>query len=251
MAQALEHLRILDLTALWPGPLATVMLADLGADVLRLEAPDRPDLLQFLEPMDAGDAGAAWRMVNRNKRSLALNLKAPGAAAIVAQLVQTYDIVIEQFRPGVLQRLGIDYEELRKDQPRLIWCALTGYGQDGPYRDRAGHDLDFVALSGLASRMSAGPSHPGALIGDAAGGSFPAIISILAAVIQRDRTGLGQFIDVAMADGALWLNAWPAAEALTTGAALPAGAHALEGGSLYGYYRCKDGGYLAMAALEP
>jgi alpha-methylacyl-CoA racemase len=151
MSGALSGLKILDFTALWPGPLATSLLADLGAEVLRVDAPDRSDLLRYLGPFDQDGEGAAYRAVNRNKRSLLLNLKAEGAAEVVQRLVAQYDIVVEQFRPGVLDRLGVGYDALKLLNPRLIWCSITSFGQTGPYRDRPGHDIDFVALSGIAS----------------------------------------------------------------------------------------------------
>ena len=149
---ALASLRVLDFTTLLPGPFATMMLADLGADVLRIEAPNRPDMIRALPPFDKGVS--AWHgVLNRSKRSLALDLKKQGAAAIVERLVGQggYDILIEQFRPGVMERLGLGYERLQAVNPALIYCSITGYGQDGPLRDRAGHDLNFLARSGIMS----------------------------------------------------------------------------------------------------
>jgi len=254
MPLALEGLRILDLTTLYPGPMATVMLADLGADVLRVEAPDRPDLLRYMPPYDASGEGATYRMANRNKRSIALNLKTAGGVAVMKALVQQYDIVIEQFRPGVLDRLGVGYDALRAVQPRLIWCAISSYGQTGPWRDRPGHDINFMALSGIAShtgRPESGPVLSNALIGDVGGGSFGAITGILAAVIYRMNTGAGQFVDISMGDGALWMNGMAVAGALAGNHELHRGAGPLNGGSAYDYYRCRDGGWLAVGALEP
>lgn len=254
MRHALQGLRILDLTTLYPGPIATVMLADLGADVLRVEAPDRPDLLRYMPPYDASGEGATYRMANRNKRSLALNLKAPGSALVMKTLVKHYDIVVEQFRPGVLDRLGVGYEALRAEQPGLIWCAITSYGQTGPWRDRPGHDINFMALSGLAShigRPESGPVLSNALIGDVGGGSFGAVAGILSAVIHRMNTGEGQFVDISMGDGALWMNGMAVAGVLGGDHELLRGAGPLNGGSAYDYYRCRDGEWLAVGALEP
>lgn len=254
MANALSGLKILDFTMLWPGPMATVLLADLGAEVLRVEAPDRPDLLRYMPPYDQDGEGAAYRMVNRNKRSIVLNLKADGAAEVVRRLVQRYDIVVEQFRPGVMDRLGVGYAALREVQPGLIWCAITSYGQTGPWRDRPGHDIDFMAVSGIASHMGRpgqGPSHPGTLVGDVGGGTWPAVTGILAAVIHRFHTGEGQRIDISMADGTLWLNAMAASGVLVGGPDPRPGEDALAGGSAYDYYRTLDGGWLAVGALEP
>src|SRR5690606_26310016 len=146
MTGPLASLRILDFTALVPGPFATMLLADLGTDVVRVESLTRPDLVRHQPPLRDG-LGGWYATLNRSKRSLGLDLKQAGAAAVVRRLVARYDIVVGQNRPGVMERLGLGYEQLRAANPRLIYCALTGYGQDGPYRDRAGHDLNYVALS--------------------------------------------------------------------------------------------------------
>ncbi|NWE68242.1 CoA transferase, partial [Pseudomonas gingeri] len=159
MQGPLASLKVLDFSTLLPGPFASLLLADMGAEVLRIESPSRLDLLRVLPPHDQGTS-AAHAYLNRNKRSLALDLKQPEAVAIVHQLVREYDILLEQFRPGVMDRLGLGYETLKTINPRLIHVAITGYGQTGPYRDRAGHDLNYLALSGLASytgRQDAGP----------------------------------------------------------------------------------------------
>jgi crotonobetainyl-CoA:carnitine CoA-transferase CaiB-like acyl-CoA transferase len=254
MARALAGLRVLDFTTLWPGPLATCLLADLGAEVVRVEAGDRPDLLRYMAPHDRDGEGAAWRMVNRNKRSLQLDLKAPGAAEAVQRLVQRYDVVVEQFRPGVLDRLGVGYEALQQVNPRLVWCAITAWGQTGPWRDRPGHDIDFLAIAGVAHtnrHAESAPSSCAALFGDVAGGTWPAVAGILAAVVQRQATGVGQFVDVAMGDGALWLNAMAASAALAGGHDTDPGNGVLTGGGPYGHYRTRDGRWLAVGALEP
>lgn len=254
MAAALQGLRILDFTSLWPGPLATLVLADLGAQVLRVEAPDRPDLLRYLPPLDGRGEGAAWSMVNRNKRSIVVDLRTAGGRSVVQRLVQHYDIVIEQFRPGVLDRLGVGYAALCALQPRLIWCAITSYGQQGPWRDRPGHDLNFLAVSGLSSHMGRpgqGPSPWTALPADVGGGTWPAVAGVLAAVIERNHTGLGQFVDISMADGALFLNALAVCQALNGGGSQRAGQGVLGGETAYDHYRTRDGRYLAVGALEP
>ena len=254
MPGALEGLKILDFTALYPGPLATQWLADNGADVLRVEAPDRPDLLRWMPPLDSGDKGAAWRAVNRNKRSIALNLKASGAVDVVRKLVAEYDILVEQFRPGVLDRLGLGYDSLRALQPGLIWCAISSYGQTGPWRDRPGHDIDFLATAGVAhhtGRPGQGPTPNGALQGDFGGGTFGAVAGILAAVVHRQRTGQGQLVDVSMADGALWMNMLSVSAALAAGHNAGPATEPLNGGGVYDYYATADGRYLAMGALEP
>lgn len=251
---ALAGLRVLDFTTLYPGPLATMLLADLGADVVRVDAPDRPDLLRFLPPHGADGQGAVYRTVNRNKRSLQLDLKAPGAAGVVKRLVGTWDIVVEQFRPGVMDRLGIGWQALSAANPRLIYCAISAYGQTGPLTDRPGHDINFLALSGLSShlgRAGAGPLPLGTLVGDVGGGTWPAVAGILAAVLHRAGTGEGQRIDISMTDGALLMNAMAACAALSAGEDLQPEGSWLNGGGLYDYYRTRDGRYLSVGALEP
>ena len=254
MSGALTGLRILDFTALYPGPLATQWLADNGADVLRVEAPDRPDLLRWMPPLDSGDKGAAWRAVNRNKRSISLNLKAPGALDVVRTLVAEYDIIVEQFRPGVLDRLGMGYAALQAVQPGLIWCAISSYGQTGPWRDRPGHDIDFLATAGVAhhtGRPGHGPTPNETLPGDFGGGTFGAVAGILAAVVHRQRTGQGQLVDVSMADGALWMNTLSLSAALAAQHDAGPATEPLNGGGVYDYYATADGRWLAMGALEP
>ena len=164
---ALSGLRVLDFTALYPGPLATMLMADLGAEVVRVDAPDRTDMLRWLPPHGADGQGVLYRMVNRNKRSLQVDLKAEGAAALIHRLVTRYDIVVEQFRPGVMDRLGIGWQALRANAPGLIYCAISSYGQTGPLTSRPGHDINFLALSGLShhlGRKGAGPVPLGTLV---------------------------------------------------------------------------------------
>ena len=249
----LHSLKILDFSTLLPGPYATLSMADLGADVLRVEAPNRPDLVRTLEPAD-GYSSAAHSYLNRNKRCLSLDLKRPGAADLVKELVQEYDIVVEQFRPGVMSRLGIGYDELKAANPRLIYCSITGYGQTGPYRDRAGHDCNYLALAGIASYSGSkrtGPTASGFQIADVAGGSLHAVIAILAAVVERQKSGVGQAIDISMTDAAFALNAMTGAGCLVSGRAEGFETHALNGGGFYGYYETSDGRYMSVGSLEP
>jgi len=249
----LEGLKILDFTTLLPGPYATLALADMGADVLRIEAPHRPDLVRQLPPFD-GYSSAAHSYINRNKRSLGLDLKHPGAVELVKELVQDYDIVVEQFRPGVMARLGIGYDELSATNPRLIFCSITGYGQTGTYRDRAGHDINYLALAGISSYTgtnAVGPIPAGFQIADVAGGSLHAVVAILAAVVERLRSGNGQAIDISMTDAAFALNAIIGAGSLASGADPGFETHALNGGGFYGYYRTSDGRYMSVGSLEP
>ena len=206
----------------------------------------------MLPPFDS-DVSAWHSLLNRNKRSITLDLKQPGAAEVVKRLVQRYDIVVEQFRPGVMERLGVGYDALRAANPRLIYCAITGYGQTGPYRDRAGHDLNFMALAGILShsgRAESGPPGLGVQVADVGGGSFGAITGILAAVIQRQLTGIGQMVDVSMFDMALAWNSLAAAEYLASGENPGYENGLLNGGGLYDTYRTSDGRYLAVASME-
>ncbi len=253
MTAPLASLKVLDFSTLLPGPFATMFLADLGADVVRVESPHQPDALRFVPPFDGGTS--AWHaLLNRSKRSMTLDLKKPGASDVVKRLAQTYDIVIEQFRPGVMDRLGIGYEVLRAVNSRLIYCAITGYGQTGPYRDRAGHDLNYLALSGIASytgRREQGPLPLGVQVADVGGGSYNALVGILAAVIHRQQTGEGQFVDISMFDGAVAWNALAASQYFVGGSDPEREGTLLNGGSCYDYYRTSDGCYLSVGSLEP
>ncbi len=249
----LSSLKILDFSTLLPGPYATMTLADLGADVLRVEAPHRPDLIRAMPPLD-GDTSAWHALLNRNKRSITLNLKKPEAVAVVKRLVRRYDIVLEQFRPGVMDNLGIGYNALKAVNSQLIYCALTGYGQTGPYKDRAGHDANYLALSGIMShtgRADSGPLPLGVQIADVGGGSFGAVTGILAAVVHRQQTGEGQFVDISMFDGAVAWNAMPATLYLVGGQNPQPEGMPLNGGSFYDFYRTRDGRYFSVAGLEP
>lgn len=253
MKQPLQGLKILDLSTLLPGPYATMLLADLGAQVLRVESASRPDLVRNMSPQINGQS-AAFCYLNRGKSSLALNLKHPDAVSVIGQLIQEYDILIEQFRPGVMARLGLDYASLKRINPQLIYCSITGYGQTGPYRDKAGHDLNYLALSGAAShlgRKKSGPAPMGLQVADIAAGSHPAVISILAAVIGRQQQGEGSHIDISMADNTLAMQALMAPGALNGEADPQAEGHFLNGGGFYDYYRTADDRFMAVGSLEP
>ena len=227
-------------------------MADLGADVLKVESPTRPDLVRSMPPFD-GEESAAHGMLNRSKRSIALDLKHKAARKIIGELIGNYDILLEQFRPGVMQRLGLDYETLRQINPKLIYCSITGYGQTGPYRDKAGHDINYLSLSGLMSytgRKDSGPLPLGTQVADIAGGSYHAVMGILAAVIHRQMTGEGQSIDISMTDTAIAMNAFAAPQYLI-GKELPERENMLlNGGSFYDFYQTKDGRFLSVGSLE-
>ena len=230
-----------------------MMLADLGAEVLRVESASRPDLVRNMPPQIDGQS-AAFSYLNRGKRSLALNLKHQDAGRVIRELISDYDILVEQFRPGVMARLGLDYDSLKAINPGLIYCSITGYGQTGPYRDKAGHDLNYLALSGAASHMGrkqGGPAPMGLQVADVAAGSHPAVISILAGVIGRHVSGEGCYLDISMADNTLAMQALMAPGALN-GADDPGPEdNFLNGGGFYDYYRTADDRYFSVGSLEP
>jgi crotonobetainyl-CoA:carnitine CoA-transferase CaiB-like acyl-CoA transferase len=253
MLGPLASLKVLDFSTLLPGPFASLLLADMGAEVLRIESPSRTDLLRVLPPHDEG-VSASHAYLNRNKRSLALDLKQPAALDVVKQLLKDYDIVLEQFRPGVMERLGLGYEALKAINPKLIYVSITGYGQTGPYKDRAGHDINYLALAGLASytgRTDSGPLPLGMQVADIAGGSLHGVIGLLAAVIARQQTGQGQHLDVSMTDCVFSLNAMAGAGYLACGEEPGREQQMLNGGSFYDYYRSRDGRWLSVGSLEP
>ncbi|MEX5582666.1 CaiB/BaiF CoA transferase family protein [Pseudomonas lurida] len=253
MSGPLASLKVLDFSTLLPGPFASLMLADMGAEVLRIESPTRMDLLRVLPPLDQGTS-ASHAYLNRNKRSLALDLKQAEALEIVRALVKEYDIVLEQFRPGVMERLGLGYEALKSINPRLIYVSITGYGQTGPYKDRAGHDINYLALAGVASytgRQGSGPLPLGVQLADVGGGSLHAVVGLLAAVVARQHSGVGQYLDVSMTDCSFSLNAMAGAGYLACGVEPGWENHVLNGGSFYDYYRSRDGRWLSVGSLEP
>ena len=254
MARPLSSLKILDFTTLLPGPFATMMLADMGADVLRIEAPHLPDTVRSMQPRDSQGLSAWHGLINRNKRSAAFDLKKPESIEIIKKLILTYDIVVEQFRPGVMARLGLDYETLKAINPRLIYCSITGYGQTGPLRDRAGHDINYLALAGVLShtgRRDSGPAGLGVQIADIGGGSFGAITGILAAVIQRQVEGIGQQVDISMFDLAVGWNSLAMSECFVGARVRGFEDMSLNGGSYYDVYQTADGRYLSVGSLEP
>jgi len=252
-ALPLQGLRVLDLSRLLPGPYASLVLADLGADVVKLEDPAGGDYLRWMPPM-AGEQSGWFHALNRNKRSLALDLRRPEGPAVLLRLARRFDVVVESFRPGVMDRLGVGYQALSRENPRIVLCSISGYGQDGPYRDRAGHDIDYVALAGVLA-VNGPPERPvplGVQVADVAGGSWPAVAGILAALLGRAATGRGAHVDIAMAEGALAMLALQQGAANARGTPLRRGGEQLNGGSAcYAVYRAKGGGFVALGALEP
>lgn len=248
----LSGVRVLDLSRLIPGPFATLVLADMGATVDKVEDTGGGDYLRHTPPQIAGDAGA-FHALNRGKRSLVLDLKKPAGRDALLRLLAGYDVLFEQFRPGVLDRLGLSHASLRERFPKLIICALTGYGQTGPLAHRAGHDLNYLARAGLLGFMGpagAPPTVPGFQLADVSGGMW-AVIAILAALRERERTGAGAVLDVAMVDGVLGF-ASAAFGSLFAGVAPARGDDALTGGlAIYSAYATKDGEAVTLGALEP
>ena len=253
MQGPLSSLKVLDFSTLLPGPFASLLLADMGAEVLRVESPSRMDLVRVLPPHDGG-VSASHAYLNRNKRCIALDLKKSEAVEMVKQLVAEYDIVLEQFRPGVMDKLGVGYEALKAINPKLIYVSITGYGQSGPYKDRAGHDINYLALAGIASytgRRETGPLPLGIQAADIAGGSLHGVIGLLAAVIQRQATGQGQQVDISMTDCAFSLHGMAGAGYLAAGVEPAMENQALNGGSFYDYYRTRDSRWFSVGSLEP
>jgi crotonobetainyl-CoA:carnitine CoA-transferase CaiB-like acyl-CoA transferase len=250
----LRGIRVLDLSRLLPGPYCTLILSDLGAEVLKVEDPGQGDYLRGMPPLH-GDAGGAFLAINRDKRSLVLDLKQPAGREVLLRLCDAYDVVVEQFRPGVLARLGLGWEVLHARNPRLVLVSVTGYGQTGPLKDRAGHDLDYVALAGLLGAWRRGqetPAVPGVQLADLVGGGVWGALGAVAALCARERTGAGRHVDVSMTEGALALLI-PELGAFAETAVEPRqGTGLLRGGNAnYEVYETADGQALAVGALEP
>src|SRR5437764_3095256 len=246
--------RVLDLSRLLPGGYCTLLLADLGADVIKVEEPGKGDYIRWMPPYTSDGQSAPHLMLNRGKRSVTCNLKSDDGRAFLRDLARDADVLIESFRPGVLDRLGVGYEALRSVNPGLIFVAISGYGADGPYVHRAGHDINYLGYAGVLSitgHPQAGPWQPGVQIGDLGGGGLMALVAILTALHARERTGEGQFCDVAMTDGAFsWLSI-DASTYAVTGEPPTIGSERLNGGlAAYGVYRCSDDRYLTVGALE-
>ena len=250
---ALDDVRVLDLTRLLPGPFCTLLLADLGADVIKVEDTTGGDYMRWMPPL-VDEYSAMFHPINRNKRSLTLDLKNPLGREAFLRLAQTVDVVVENFRPGVMDRLGIGETALREVNPRIVLCSISGYGQDGPFRDRAGHDLNYAAVAGvllLGGAGSDGPAMPGLQVGDLGGGALDAALAIMVALHSAARTGQGQHCDVSMVDG---LVSWTGVHAsqLFAGNEAPAPGKGMLTGRYpcYRIYACADG-YLSVGALEP
>ena len=250
MVLPLEGIRVLDLTWLLP---YTTILADFGAEVIKVEEPTRGDYSRWMPPLIKGQ-GAYFLSVHRNKKSITLNLKTEKGKEIFYKLAEKSDVVIESFRPGVTKRLGVDYETIKKINPKIVYCSVSGYGQDGPYKDLPGHDINYIAIGGilgLTGQYGGPPIIPGIQIADLAGGCMLATISILIALIAREKTGEGQYIDVSMTDGAVSLLTHTSALYFAEGKPPERGGTNLTGYfPCYNVYEAKDGKYISIGCLE-
>jgi alpha-methylacyl-CoA racemase len=255
----LNGIRILDLSRLLPGPYCTMLLADLGAEVIKIESPGLGDYIRVVPPfikdsVTGEPLSTAFLVLNRNKKSIALNYRNKRGKEVFLRLVRDADVVLESFRAGAAEKWGLGYEALRAINPRIVYCSLSGYGQTGPYKERAGHDLNYLALSGLlATNGVAGgpPIPPGAQIADLSGGMMAAI-AILSALIGRGKTGAGQYLDVSLFEGALSWAGTMIGGAFAGGVPIERGAMQLNGGmACYNVYGTSDGQYLTLAAIEP
>ncbi|WP_332647550.1 CaiB/BaiF CoA transferase family protein [Lysinibacillus sp. 54212] len=250
----LNGLKILDFSNLLPGPLTTMMFADLGADVIHIESSRRVDLMRIMPPYDENKEAYIHQHLHRSKKSLSLNLKTDEASEIVKSLVKEYDIIVEGFRPGVMKRLGLDYETLKEVNPRLIYCSITGYGQTGPYANRPGHDNNYLSVAGVLDHSRLKDKKPVAMgiqIADVAGGTLHAAVGVLAAALHREKTGEGKYVDVSMTDAVFTMNALYGSQYFGSGRCPQPEEEILNGGTFYDYYKTKDGRYFSVGSLEP
>ncbi len=249
---ALDGILVLDVSRVGPGPYATMLLADFGARVIKVEDARQGDDIRHLYHING--IGAGHLVFNRNKESIGLNLKDPRGRQIFLDLAEKADVVLESFRPGVMDRLGVGYKDVQKVNPEVIYCSISGYGQDGPYRLRPGHDINYASVAGMQGMtgMPDGtPVIPGFQIGDASGGMF-AVLGTLLALQARARTGKGQYLDVSMMDGTLHWLFEPLFQYLAAGHSPQPGVERLSGGiPSYNIYRTKDGKYISLGILEP
>ena len=258
MTPALENLKVLDLSRLLPGGFCSLLLADFGADVVKVEDTGLGDYIRWSPPYYEGPetsaCSALFLALNRGKRSIRIDLKTEAGKRVLLALARDADVLLESFRPGVLDRLGVGYESLRQENPGLVYCAVTGYGQDGPNRDRSGHDLNYLGLNGilgLTGERDGPPVQAAGQIADLGGGALMAVVGIMFALRERERSGLGQMVDCSMFDGALSWLAMVAAAGFATGRFPRRGELALSGAlTCYRPYICADG-YVTLGALEP
>ena len=251
---ALDGVRILDLTWQGPGPFCTMILGDLGAGIIKIGAPPTADARQATR--GAGKKAVAYQAFNRNKKSILLNLKAAEGRNIFHQLAEEIDVVVEGFRPGVAERLGIDYQTISKINPKIIYCSITGYGQDGPYRDLPGHDINYISFGGVLNLIGEAdrqPVIPLNLIADYGAGGKDAVVGILSALIARGKTGKGQYIDISLTDSVISLLTEPVLGSYFQSGVIPKrGEHPLAGAyPYYNIYQTKNGKFITLGCLEP
>ena len=258
MAMALQGIKVVDLSRMAPGPFCTMALGDLGADVIRVEEPGGGRMARERSAgadEDAARRSAAFNALNRNKRSIALNLKDEAARKALREMVRGADVFVEGFRPGVVNRLGCDYETMSGVNPRLVYCSLSGYGQDGPYSGLVGHDINYISVGGalgMIGQPDGAPVIPYNIIADFAGGGLHAATAILAALIARGHTGRGQYVDVAMSDGVAYMLASMLSGYFADGVVPSPGAMTLNGAApYYNVYECRDGRYISVGCIEP
>jgi len=251
----LAGVRVLDFSTLLPGPMATLILAEAGAEVIKVERPGIGEDMRQYPPMVTADSGANFALLNRGKRSLALDLKNEESINFIRSLTADIDVVVEQFRPGVMDRLGLGYAALSALNPALVYCSISGWGQDGPKAQLAAHDLNYMAETGvlnLGADRAGEPVLPPVLVADIGGGTFPAVVSILLALREAEKTGVGAHLDVAMGDNLFAWAYWALGERAVGRPAPKPGGELVTGGSpRYQVYRCADGRWLACAPLEP
>lgn len=252
-AKPLSGFRVLDLTRLLPGPVCTLHLADFGADVIKVEDTGAGDYARTLGAKP-GEVAPVFLAINRNKRAIRLDLKKAEGVAVFLRLVKNAHVVVESFRPGVVDRLGVGYAACSKANPGIVYCSISGYGQDGPYKNLAGHDINYCGYAGLVDQVGIAdgdPAIPNLQIADILGGAVVPAMGILAALLDAQRSGKGRHVDVAMTEGVLAHNLQALAAVATTGKVLPRGEDFLSGREpCYAVYRTADGRHMAVGALE-
>jgi len=254
---ALDGIKVLDLSRLAPGPHCSMLLADFGADVTLVEAvPGSSAKLGSpgMRRSESADRAAAYNALGRGKKSIALNLKDEAAKNIFYEMVKTADVVIEGFRPGVVKRLGVDYDTLAKINPRIICCSISGFGQTGPYSNLVGHDINYISIGGalgVTGRPGQPPSIPVNLVADFAGGGLTGAFAICLAILAREKTGRGQNVDIGMSDGVLSLMTSAFTQYFASGTTIQPGASLLNGASpFYNTYECSDGRWFSIGSIE-
>lgn len=252
-AKPLHGIRVLDLTRLLPGPVATMQLADMGAEVVKIEDPGAGDYARTMGTV-RNEVSQFFVAVNRGKSFMRMDLKDGADRARFLDMVGSADVVVESFRPGVMDRLGIGWEALKARNPRLVMCAISGYGQDGPFADRAGHDINYIGYAGMLEQnagVDGTPALPNLQVGDLLGGAQAAVQGILAALLGARTTGVGRFVDVSMTDNVFAHNIMPLIAVNNTGRTAPPARDLLTGGvPCYNVYRTRDDRFMAVGALE-